>query len=693
MKNSFANALIKESSPYLLQHAYNPVQWYPWGAEALALAKEKDLPILVSIGYSACHWCHVMERESFEDEAVAAYMNLHFINIKIDREERPDLDHFYMDAVQAINGSGGWPLNVFLTPSKKPFYGGTYFPPKKAFNRPSWLEVLASISEIWNNKRQEAETQAETLLAHLRQGNAFTSTNKLNLPFGEKSIYSLENCKKITKNLLESAEVQEGGFGKAPKFLQTPSIQYLLQYAHLYNDDACLQHAIFTLKKMLRGGIYDQLQGGISRYSTDNEWLVPHFEKMLYDNALLVNVLCDAWQITANPLFKNAIRTTLHFLETVLKHPQGGYYTAIDADSEGIEGKYYVWSKMEILELLGKNAELFCSYYNVTEGGNWEGDNILNIIREPEDLASEYGMDEKKMEEIIDKCRHILLQERNKRIAPQLDDKILLNGNALLLTAFCKAYAALQDDAYKSAAEELYANIKENFSYAGGIEMAHSYKNGQKKIHAFLDDYAYLIEGLILLQEITGNQVYLTKAREHTVYVLNKFEDTTNPLMFYTAVDQQDILVRKVEVFDGATPSANAVMAKNLIYIGIVFDKKDWISKGENMLSVLTTAFINHPTSFAVWASCYLLQTVGINEIVVTGNFVNTILKEIIGKFIPNKILQSTVEKVELDSMPLLKNKLSKGGPHIYLCKNYSCQAPVNDMTTLLHSIKKLSIK
>jgi uncharacterized protein YyaL (SSP411 family) len=692
MKNHPPNALIKESSPYLLQHANNPVQWYPWGDEALRLARENDLPILVSIGYSACHWCHVMERESFEDDTVASYMNQHFINIKIDREERPDLDHFFMDAVQAISGSGGWPLNVFLTPATLPFYGGTYYPPVKAFNRSSWMEVLQSMADVFKNKREEVERQAETLVNHLRQANGFASSKTIAGGHEKESFYAIEDCKLIAETILAAADREEGGIGKAPKFLQTALLQYLLQYAHLSGHEPSREHACFTLGKMLRGGIYDQLGGGISRYSTDNEWLVPHFEKMLYDNALFASALSEAYQLTADKSFADGIRATLDFVEKELKDPEGGYYTALDADSEGVEGKFYVWSKAEIQDLLGPGADLFCHYYNVSEGGNWDETNILHISEGEPAFAEKYGLSGERLTNILNEGRKVLLRQRSKRVRPGLDDKILLNSNALLLTAFCKAFAALGEEGYKKAAENLFAFIQSKFEDKSGSGMYyHTYKKGEARYPAFLDDYAYLIEGLLLLQEITSNQEYLTKATQLIEYVVHQFKDETSPFFYYSGIAQKDLVVRKVEVYDGATPSANAVMAKNLLYLGIVFDNFTWREQGEQMLFSMKDVFQKYPTSFGVWAGIYLLQTYGVNEITVTGQNIQSVIKELLGKYIPNKILQSTRDG-SLAERPMLKDKLNLSEAKIYLCRNFICQPPYSNVGELIHSIKNLSI-
>ena len=688
MQKKFSNALIHETSPYLLQHAHNPVNWYPWGEEALELSKEQDKPILVSIGYSACHWCHVMERESFENESVAEYMNEHFINIKIDREERPDLDHIYMDALQAIAGNGGWPLNVFLTTDAKPFYGGTYFPPEKAFNRVSWTDVLLSMADIWANKRDEVEDQANRLISHIQKSNSFADAKNL-VPLTETvSFYHSDDCRLMAAQFLKNADTVDGGYGRAPKFLHTFSLKYQLQYGELYKKVEAKEHALFSLKKMIQGGIYDQLAGGISRYSTDNEWLAPHFEKMLYDNALLVDVLCDAYQISGQKIFKDAIISTLQFLGRDMKHFDGGYFAALDADSEGEEGKFYVWQKEEIDSLLGEDAGLFCSYFNISKQGNWEGKSILNTQVDLQNFAEANNMSPQAWEAMLEKSKIRLLTERGKRTAPGTDDKILLNANALLITAFCKAYAALGDDAYKKSALELYDFIQAKFS-DGETWLKHSFKNGEAKFPAFLDDYAYLIQACIHLQEVTSNQLYLQRARELTQHVIDHFGDSSSPFFYYTYHGQQDVVVRKIELYDGATPSANGTMAHNLLYLGIVLDKTGWSERGHSMLRFIFNGMKKHPTSFAVWAGAYLLQTAGVNEIVLTGLQFETSLLALLKEYIPNKIVQSSVAEKDF---PLLSNKDYDGAVTLYLCRNYSCEQPVGDVSELIKSLKKVDI-
>ena len=678
------NELSTETSPYLLQHAHNPVHWQPWGEAALALAKQMDKPILVSIGYSACHWCHVMERESFEMEATANVMNEHFINIKIDREERPDIDHIYMDAVQAMTGSGGWPLNVFLTPDAKPFYGGTYFPPVKAFNRASWTDVLMSIADAWKNRRNEMEQQAETLIEHLKKANNFAQIKSpINIET-EKSGFTKDDCINITNNLLATADLVEGGFGKAPKFPQTFSINCLLQSAYFLKDEKALAHAELSLTKMLNGGIYDQLAGGLCRYSTDAEWLAPHFEKMLYDNALFITALSNAYLLTKKDVYKNAVEHVCDFIFTEMKNKDGGYYAAIDADSEGVEGKFYVWDIKETEKILGEDALLFNNYFDVTEHGNWEEKNILQILKPLEEVAKSLKISLPEAQKNISAAKQKLLIERNKRIRPGTDDKILLSWNALLLTAFCKAYAVLQNEKYKLAAVELFDFIEQKFNDLNDGYF-HTYKNGEAKYPAFLDDYTYMADACIHLQEITADEKYLHKAKKITEYIFENFADEESGFFFFTSQFQKDIVVRKIELYDGATPSANAVMAKNLLYLSIVFDNKEWHQKAVAMIDSLKTIIVKHPGSFGVWTATAINIDVGINEIVIIGKQVMPSVKEVLLQYFPNKILQANFNKSD---MPLFKNREVLEKLSIYLCQNFVCKKPVDTVQALLQEIQ-----
>ncbi|MFN0081001.1 MAG: thioredoxin domain-containing protein [Ferruginibacter sp.] len=681
------NELSTETSPYLLQHAHNPVHWQPWSTKALQLAEELDKPILVSIGYSACHWCHVMERESFEVNATAAIMNEHFINIKIDREERPDIDHIYMDAVQAMTGSGGWPLNVFLTPEGKPFYGGTYFPPVKAYGRASWTDVLLSIAEGWKNNKEKMLEQAETLTKHLEKSNNIAQLqNAVNL--GEaKAFFTKEDCKTITENLLASADTVEGGFGKAPKFPQTFSINCLLQSAYFLKDEKALEQAELSLNKMLNGGIYDQLAGGLCRYSTDGEWLAPHFEKMLYDNALFIVALSNAFLLTKKEDYKNAVQHVCAFIMSEMKNSNGGYYAAIDADSEGVEGKFYVWDKADTDKLLGDDAALFNDYFDVTESGNWEEKNILRVLRPLEDVAASFNMPVESAILFINRAKKKLLDVRNTRVRPGTDDKILLGWNALLLTAFCKAYAILQDDIYKNAAIALYDFIEEKFAKENNSYF-HTYKSGEAKYPAFLDDYSYYAEACIHLQEITADEKYLHNAKKITEYVFENFHDKKSGFFFFTEENQEDIIVRKIEVYDGATPSANAVMAKNLLYLSLVFDKREWQEKAGFMIDSLNIIIKKHPGSFGLWAATAMNKAAGINEIVLTSNDVIPSLKNVLLQYLPNKVLQANFN---ISIMPLLKDRTILQELSIYLCRNFTCTPALASVNELLHEIQEQS--
>ncbi len=606
------NRLIEESSPYLLQHAHNPVDWYPWGEEALQRAKTENKPILISIGYSACHWCHVMEKESFENAEVAEIMNVHFINIKIDREERPDLDHIYMDAVQVMTGSGGWPLNVFLTPDAKPFYGGTYFPPQKAHNRASWTDVLYGISQAFTERQGEVTAQAESLTAHLLRSNAFGE------PVEDKNaIFTRANADLIFENLMKAADTKEGGFGRAPKFPQTFSIQYLLRYYHYFKNDAALQQACLSLDKMIYGGIYDQAGGGFARYSTDNEWLVPHFEKMLYDNALLIITLSEAYQVTHHKRYADAIHQTMEFIQRELMGADAGFYSALDADSGGEEGKFYVWDKQEIDAILGTDADLFCAYYDVSAQGNWEGKNILNVPIDPSIFAENASMSLAQLEEKLAAGRKKLLTLRAGRERPLLDDKMLLGWNALMNTACSKAWVATGNETYRQLAIRNMQFITDNFWVEGAFY--HTCKNGIARYKAFLDDHAFLIQALVHLQEITGNGDYLLQARDITAYVLDGFGDEEADFFFFTHSMQKDIILRKKEIYDSAVPSGNSVMAGNLLYLSYVFDNKEWREKAGAMLGSLAGLITRYPTSFGGWANQLLIMTGDLAEIVVKG--------------------------------------------------------------------------
>ena len=689
------NRLSKETSPYLLQHAHNPVDWYAWGEEALETARREDKPMLVSIGYAACHWCHVMERESFEDPETARFMNEHFVNIKIDREERPDLDHIYMDAVQAMTGSGGWPLNVFLTPEGKPFYGGTYFPPRPIHNRNSWREVLGGVSNAFRDRRTEVEQQAENLTRHVAtlgsfdigSGNEDTRNEATGPGKPDRSadaVFQPETLRQAMEQLMKAADREEGGFGSAPKFPQTFSIRFLLNQYYFTRDKTAIDQACLSLDKMIAGGIYDQLGGGFARYSTDRAWLAPHFEKMLYDNALLLITLSEAWQLTRKERYREVIQQSIDFIDRELGNKEGGYYSSLDADSEGMEGKYYIWDKAEIDGVLGQDAALFNTFYGVTTEGNWEGSNIL--IRTTEAPL------EPAQRETLDRARQRLLERRNTRVRPALDNKILLGWNALLNIGLSKAYAALGEERYREMAMANMDFLRSRFRGEGTHHYHHAYK-GEARVPAFLDDYAALISALLHLQEITGNGEYLMEAKDLLRFVIRHFSEPDTGFFFYTHDGQKDVLLRKRDIYDGSTPSGNSMMASNLLYLGIVFDEREWTTRANRMAAALHRPVTSYPGSFGVWATLFQALTYSIPEVVITGYRPENARKEFLSHLIPYRVFQSSQQ--ENTHFPLLRDKPAGQDPLIFVCQNYACQLPVNEVATairLVENVYKISV-
>ncbi|WP_346317247.1 thioredoxin domain-containing protein [Chitinophaga sp. YIM B06452] len=680
-----ANRLAKETSPYLLQHAHNPVDWYPWGEEAFRKAEEENKPILVSIGYAACHWCHVMERESFENETTARLMNEHFVNIKIDREERPDIDHIYMDALQAMAGNGGWPLNMFLLPDRQPFYGGTYFPPQKAYNRPSWTDVLLAVSDAFKTKRKDLEDQAANLTQHLQQSNQF-GVNTIDLGLPKDELFTQAQADAMVLALMGQADKEWGGFGHAPKFPGSFAIQYLLRHYRVSKDETALQQALLSLDKMIYGGIYDQLGGGFARYSTDEKWLAPHFEKMLYDNALLVDTLCEAYQLTGHQRYAQTIRHTLAFVQREMTAPEGAFYSALDADSEGVEGKFYVWEEEEINALLGADAPAFNAYYDVSRHGNWEDVNILWAPRPLEIAAQEQGLLPAELEALLERSRPKLMAARDKRIRPGLDDKILLGWNTLMIHACCKAAAALGDEAYLVMAEKAMNCIFENMRRAGASPAFwHTYKEGSARYPAFLDDYANLIRALIALQETSGNLEWVRIAAELAEFVTGQFSDENARYFYYTAAGQEDVIVRKKEIYDGAVPSGNAVMAHNLWHLSIVFDRKEWADRALAMTAGLSQTVARYPTSFGVWAAMILRLVQGTPELAVAGPAYKARMRELGELYVPYKVLLGA--EADVADMPLLQQRLQAGKTLIYLCRDYQCVKPAEHISEITNLI------
>lgn len=682
----FTNRLAGESSPYLQQHAHNPVDWYPWGEEAFETARRTGKPILLSIGYSSCHWCHVMERESFEDEEIARLMNAYFVNIKVDREERPDVDDIYMDAVLTMTGSGGWPLNVFLTPDLKPFYGGTYFPPKRMYNMPSWREVLENIHYNYQEHRDKIQEQADHLTAHMKDANNFGNLVSEELKLAGNP-FSSEKVEEMIGNLLERADTLNGGFGNAPKFPQTFSLKLLLQHYYHTGRQDCRDIVLLSLDKMSRGGLYDHIGGGFARYSTDAVWLVPHFEKMLYDNALLIDLYAEAFKLTKDEWYARVVRQSIDFVQREMMSDEKGFYSAMDADSEGVEGKYYVWEKSEIDEVLGEDAAIFAAFYGIEEQRNWEEGNILHIRKPLKEFAAEKGMEEKVLAEKLDAASRKLLAIRQNRVHPLTDDKILLSWNALMNASLVNAWKALGEDRYLELAKENMDFLLRAFREPGGREgLMHSYKNQHSSIPGFLDDYANTIRALIRLQEATGHMEYLEEARRLMEVCTDRFSEKGTGFFYYTPFGMEDIIIRKKEIYDNAVPSGNSIMAWNLYYLGVVFDRQDWKERAGLMCSTLERLITKYPSSFGNWGILFQALCYGIPEVVLTGENINELHRILLRNFLPEFVYQTTTKARE--DYPLLGKKPVEANPLIFVCRNYTCKKPVGTEEEFLEEMK-----
>ncbi len=675
------NRLARETSPYLLQHATNPVDWYAWRPEAFAAAREKDLPILVSIGYSTCHWCHVMERESFEQESVAAFMNTHFINIKVDREERPDVDQIYMDACQAIHGSGGWPLNCFLTPDGKPFFAGTYYPPRPAHNRPAWLQLLKRMADAYRQRRDQVEAQAKQLTEMIERSDRVF----LDLDIGGSTDAATGPQREMADAMLERlvgrVDRDYGGFGHAPKFPSTMALDLMMRYSQLSGKEEPSELALFSLDQMVRGGIYDQLGGGFARYATDRAWLVPHFEKMLYDNALLIGLLANAYRKTGEPFYRDSLKECVDFVRRDLLSPEGGFYAAFDADSEGEEGKYYVWSAEEIGNVLGKDAPLFMDFYGLSEEGNWEGKNILWRPKSLRSFADERGLDPERLARSLADSRKKLLAVRQERVPPGRDEKIILSWNALMAGALAQAGAALADpELAQLAAHNLNFLLDELGREDGGLW--HVYKDGKSQYPAFLDDYAHLIEALITTYECTFEISLLEEATRLTEWVVAEFGDPEGELFYYTSSRQKDLIMRKRELYDSATPSGNATMADNLIRLGLLLGRPNYTARAEAMLERMLPAMRKYPESFSRWALALLRLIFPPAEIAVVGPDAKDLAFALGAAYLPNAVWMAA--ESEAENYPLLAGKGHQEDTLIYVCRDYACRHPVSSIEEAL---------
>ena len=687
MKKS-ANLLINETSPYLLQHAHNPVQWHAWNKEALQKAKQFDKPILLSIGYSSCHWCHVMEHESFENEQTAALMNEYFICIKVDREERPDLDHIYMQAIQILTGSGGWPLNVFLTPDLKPFYGGTYFPPKPIHNRPSWNDVLWHIANAYKTKRDEVEQQANQLMEYINNDVVSVLKKKMvDVPNqNEENIFSENDFEKMFQAMQMQFDSMDGGFGAAPKFLGTMNMEWLLHHFHFAKNEKVLAHVELSLLKMLSGGIYDQIGGGISRYRTDAKWFAPHFEKMLYDNALLLKVMAQTYSITKNNFLKEKANQILIWLRREMQDLNGGFYSALDADSEGVEGKFYVWTYDELKSILSEEEfKTVEKIYNILPEGNWEhGFNILHTTS-----PQPYPKEREQIHLISQK----LFSVREKRIRPQLDNKQLLAWNALLISGFSQCYKSFCDEKFKNAALQSLNFIEEKlFLGKNPAQLFHQCTLGKPQGAAFLDDYTYLIQAYLSAYETCFDEKYLHSAYSLSQFVISNFENENltralskgegemTPFFYFTQKNQMDVISRTIELYDGAVPSPNSVLCRAFLKLSLIFEDEKLFLIAKNQLQEVKNAMVQHPTSFANWAcAAYELKN-GITEIICCGDDADKFTNEIQQHFLPTSIL---MQKKSSTTVDVLK-EYSTEENQIFICRNKTCASPVKDVRNVL---------
>ena len=671
-----ANRLANEQSPYLLQHAHNPVDWYPWGDEAFELAKQQNKPVIVSIGYAACHWCHVMERESFENTDVAAYMNQHFVCIKVDREEHPDVDHMYMDAVQAISGSGGWPLNVFATPDRIPYYGGTYYPPRAAYNRPSWMQLLQRMQEVWTHQHDEVRLQAEQMVNHLRQAATMATKQAPDSWDGEL-------CDSLAINLLNHADKEKGGFGNAPKFPGTMAISYLLDHYHYTGHEPSLQHALKSLDAMADGGIYDQLGGGFARYSVDREWLAPHFEKMLYDNALLICAYADAYALTGNERYATVIRETIAFAERELKDPSGLYYCALDADSEGEEGKFYTWTWDEWTATIGDEPAV-ADYFGVVPHGNWEHTNILHLPVLLSTVAAQHGLSEEVLQQRIDLVREKLWKARTARIRPLTDDKCLLSWNALMNIALVRAGGVLKDEQLIALAATHMQAIR--LQFATGEDIRHTWKKGVAKITAKLDDVAYLIRAMFDLASAGGDHQLALEAIRLTGSVIADFS-AENDFFYFTPAGQADIPVRKIDLYDGATPSPNAVMAHNLWTAGMLAENTGWQERAEAMWRTMAATALRYAYSFGYWARLAQWHINGLRTLVFTGKEALSGLRQWQSAYHP--AVFALLNQQKNNQLSFTENKFSDENLLIFVCSEKECFPPA---TTLSGAEKLVNI-
>ena len=672
-----SNNLINETSPYLLQHAYNPVHWNPWNKKYIDQAKSENKLIVISVGYSSCHWCHVMERESFEDTLVAKVMNEKYISIKVDREERPDIDNVYMSAVQLMTGSGGWPLNVVTLPDGRPIWGGTYF------TKDQWIAALNQISELYNKDPDRLISYAD----QLEEGIKSLDIIELNNSTAKFSMQDLENLVNIWS---EKFDKDFGGNIGAPKFMMPSNLHFLLKYAHQTKNRKILNHVNNSLIKMAYGGIYDHIGGGFSRYAIDEKWHIPHFEKMLYDNAQLISLYSDAYKLTKNNLFKNVVYQTIDFIDNNFKDSKGGYFSSLDADSENDnkqleEGVFYTWNKNNLMKLLKNNFPLFSDYYNINEYGLWENGNYV-LIRKMNDIevSKKYNITTEKVSEIIANCNVILFNEREKRSKPRLDDKVLASWNGLMIKGLADSYKAFNDKIFLKNAVDNGNFIIDNLLNNSG-QLLHSYKAGESKINAYLEDYAAVISGFISLHEITLDKKWLDYSKKMTEYVYDNFHNNSNQMFYFTSIKDDKLINRTVDFRDNVIPSSNSIMANNLFLLSHYYDNENYFNTASTMLNNVVTEIGSYPSSFSNWLDLMLKMSDSFYEVAITGEKAISLANEINNVFQPNKLIIGSEKE---SNLPLLKNRFINGESYIYVCVKKACKLPVKNSDKAIELIR-----
>jgi len=673
---SMSNNLINETSPYLLQHAYNPVNWNPWNKKYLEQAKKEDKLVIISIGYSSCHWCHVMERESFEDSLAASIMNEKFISIKVDREERPDVDQVYMNAVQLMTGSGGWPLNVVALPDGRPIWGGTYF------SKDQWINALTQISNIYKKEPERFINYANTLEKGIKSLDVI-NTNE------NKTEVSSEELEKYVENITSKIDKEHGGFSGAPKFMMPNNIHLLLRTGHQNNDKAILDLVNLTLEKMAYGGIYDQIGGGFSRYSTDEKWHIPHFEKMLYDNAQLISLYSDAYLITKNELYKNVVYETINFVLQELTDSNGGFYSSIDADSKSFDGKekegaYYIWSERELKNLLKDEFILFADYYNINKYGYWEDENYV-LIKNQSDLEflKEFNLSKEDLIKKKDIWKGILTRERDKRARPNIDDKILASWNGLMINGLVDAYRVFKEDKFLEAANSCAEFILENMEKSDG-GLYHSHKDGISKINGYLEDYSAVIQAFLNLYENTLNEKWLNTADNLMKYSYENFYNPETKMFFFTSKLDDKLISRTVEFRDNVIPSSNSIMANNLFKLSHYYDSSKYLNTSLSMVKNISDQIEVYPNGFSNWMNLILNLNKNFYEIAIVGDNAIKKINELNKTYLPNKIVVGSFGD---NSLPLLKNRYIEGETMIYVCVKKACKMPVKTIKEALKLI------